>query len=510
LAAQCALDNPLFCSTSGRDDTYTQNMAPDRKDMKDPVRRPLRIEGLADSVRKFELPKTPFARLGLTHGVCAGGDTLVTIALAKTLFFVSPTEARSKVLLYLLLTLAPFAVVSPFIGPLVDHFSGNKRWVIFATAAARSLLCFVLAGDVKGALLFPEAFVLLVVSKSYAVARSSLVPAVVPNPDELVQANSRLALIGGVSGFSAALPGVIAGHFGAPWALRLASIVFGVAAYFSMRIVVVKPDAKVRADVDADTRAKTTGDDTKTDANSAFDVVSHATETGSPTVKSEAVKKRDLERRRRIELRLATLAMSVLRGLVGLVTFLVAFSFKREHYADAWLGLMGGAGVLGGLLGSIIAPRARRAIDESRILLSCLILTTVVCALGILLSDPIPSALVVFAVAFGAATARLAFDALMQRDSDKQSYGAAFAGLETRFQLSWVLGALIPVATSCGRAVGFGVMGAISAGAVAMLVGGEQSLKRIDAALDAGSSVWRKPLRVTEEEWRTGEEFSGP
>ena len=40
------------------------------------------------------------------HGVSTAGDALVSFALAKTLFFVSPAEARGKVLLYLLLTLA--------------------------------------------------------------------------------------------------------------------------------------------------------------------------------------------------------------------------------------------------------------------------------------------------------------------------------------------------------------------------------------------------------------------
>ena len=58
--------------------------------------------------------KTAFGRLALVHVIMMAGDTLVTVSLAGSLFFsVSPTEAKGKVLLYLLLTIAPFAVVSP-------------------------------------------------------------------------------------------------------------------------------------------------------------------------------------------------------------------------------------------------------------------------------------------------------------------------------------------------------------------------------------------------------------
>ena len=77
--------------------------------------------------------RKPFGRLALVQVLMLAGDTLVTISLAESLFFsISPHEAKSKVLLYLLLTLAPFAVVSPLLGPLIDRSKGARR----ATAVA--------------------------------------------------------------------------------------------------------------------------------------------------------------------------------------------------------------------------------------------------------------------------------------------------------------------------------------------------------------------------------------
>ena len=72
--------------------------------------RALAAEALADLFDQ----STPFGRLALVQVLMLAGDTLVTISLAGSLFFsISPDAAKSKVLLYLLLTIAPFAIVSP-------------------------------------------------------------------------------------------------------------------------------------------------------------------------------------------------------------------------------------------------------------------------------------------------------------------------------------------------------------------------------------------------------------
>jgi MFS family permease len=502
---------------------------------------PLFINGVQVRDREtYRLPTSPFGRLGLTHAACAAGDTFVTIALAKTLFFVSPDQARSSVILYLALTLAPFAVVSPFIGPLIDRFAANRGIVITLSAVLRGALCLLLSGDYAGPGLFPEAFALLVVSKGYAIARSSLVPAVVPNPDELVLANSRLSLIAGLAGFAAAIPGGLLSLIGPRWVLSVGALVFFTAAYFGSRLRVpvatlLNPDGplgsgrstggrsatSLSAKVSADRAGNRFGNRASSRSNSApnsgkSSKSSATTRSGIPTFgsamrtqraeRAERLEALDNDRRRALELRLATVAMSVQRLLVGLVTFLAAFSLKRENAATVWLGVMGAAGVLGGLLGSLVAPKLGRRVNEITTLLASMIAVCGASAVAAVIASRPSAAVAVFIVGMSAGVSRLAFDALVQRDGVEELRGASFAKLETRFQLTWVLGALFPVVAEASRPVGFGVMTAVSGLALAVLIGGEASLKRIDAALSVGSSLWHRPKQPTEADWLNTED----
>ena len=69
--------------------------------------RIVRLRSLAgEALQDLFDQSTPFGRLALVQVLMIAGDTLVTISLAGSLFFsISPTEAKSKVLLYLLLTI---------------------------------------------------------------------------------------------------------------------------------------------------------------------------------------------------------------------------------------------------------------------------------------------------------------------------------------------------------------------------------------------------------------------
>src|SRR5271154_7271464 len=89
---------------------------------------------------------TAFGRLALVHVLMMAGDTLVTVSLAGSLFFsVTPTEAKGRVLLYLLLTIAPFAVVSPLLGPLIDKSANGRRILVAISAGVRAALCWMMA-----------------------------------------------------------------------------------------------------------------------------------------------------------------------------------------------------------------------------------------------------------------------------------------------------------------------------------------------------------------------------
>ncbi len=130
----------------------------------------------------------------------------MVVSLAGSLFFsISPDAARSKVLLYLLVSFAPFAVVAPFIGPFIDRAAGGRRLIIQLTAVGRALLFIVMIFHLDDLLLFPLSFGVMVLQKTYSVSRSALIPYVVNNKTELVEANSKLGLISGAIGASAAV-----------------------------------------------------------------------------------------------------------------------------------------------------------------------------------------------------------------------------------------------------------------------------------------------------------------
>jgi MFS family permease len=138
---------------------------------------------------------SPFTRLARTHALSTAGDAMVATALAGTIFFEGLQEqAKEKVFLYLLLTVAPFAVVSPLIGPVLDRIRSGRRWMIIGSALLRSAICFFMIGDVKSLLFYPEAFALLILQKSYSVARAALTPSTVKSDAELVEANSKPSL----------------------------------------------------------------------------------------------------------------------------------------------------------------------------------------------------------------------------------------------------------------------------------------------------------------------------
>ena len=87
--------------------------------------------------RRHRTVVEPFQRLARTHAFMAVGDAAMYGALAgSVLLSLTPDAQRSKVLLYLLVSVAPFAVVAPAIGPTVDRMPGGRRMVMQITAVA--------------------------------------------------------------------------------------------------------------------------------------------------------------------------------------------------------------------------------------------------------------------------------------------------------------------------------------------------------------------------------------
>ncbi len=356
----------------------------------------------------------PFSRLALAHALSVGGDTVIAVALAGSIFFnVSADAARPKVLLYLAVTMVPFAILAPVMGPALDRTRGGRRLVLAGCAAGRALLCLLMAGDIDSVLFYPEAFGALALSKGASVAKSALVPAVVPDDKALVEANSRLALIAVLAGvILAPVAAGLSALAGSPWVLRLGTLVLLAAAVAAVRI----PAAKHLA---------------------------------APVAAAEVA-----ELRARPVL-LAATAMAVLRAGVGYFTFVVAFALKRGHEPSWFFGLVLASGALGGLVGAVLAPPLRRRVQAETILMAALVLPAVVGIFGARGYSRVGVVVVAFALSVGASAGRLAFDSLVQSDAPDAVRGRTFARFETRFQLAWVAGAFVPAALPIRGRLGF-------------------------------------------------------
>jgi MFS family permease len=329
--------------------------------------------------------------------------------LAGSLFFQSPTSAaRGKVLLYLVITMAPFAIVAPVLGPALDRIKGGRRMLIILASLGRGLLCLGMAQYIskpapEGLLVYPLAFLVLVLAKGHSIAKSALVPGLVKGDDELVTANSRLALVSVIAATVGGLPAAGVQHlFGADWSLRMAAVIFVVASILALQI----PKTRVKI------------------------------ATGGPEEELER------EEMHTPTIRLGGSAMGVLRGSVGFLAFFTAFSLKHDLFA---LGVALAASALGGFLGVIAAPVLRRSFREEVILASALVFPATFALLGAFIAGATGFVLAAFALAIGAGTGRLGFDSLLQRDGPDAARGRAFAKFETRFQLAWVIGGLIGV-----------------------------------------------------------------
>lgn len=362
------------------------------------------------------------------------GDVAMYGALAGSVLFSPTTDGqRDKVLLYLLVSVAPFAVVAPAIGPTVDRIPGGRRMVMQITSVTRALLYVIMAFHVDDLLLYPLVFGALVMQKTYAVSKSALVPSVVRSEEELVEANSKLSLISGVVGALAIAPLAGIGKLSPSFALVIGAAIFGAATVAARRL----PKNVVAA---------------------------------GPAQQEE-----------RAELRsagivLATGGMAFIRAVVGFLTFHLLF-WLRAEYGLAQFGLAAAAATVGSMLGNVMAPRLRSSIREEVMLT---IAFAVIGGAGIsaALTGGLGTAVVLaFVVNFSSAIGRLAFDSIVQRDAPDANQGRAFARFETRFQLAWVLGCLPPVFFTMPGQAGFLVVGLIGSFAAATYLIGSHAVR---------------------------------
>ncbi|NED60256.1 MFS transporter, partial [Streptomyces sp. SID10244] len=98
-----------------------------------------------------------------------------------TLFFAAATgESKTNVGLYLALTIAPFALIAPLIGPMLDRLQHGRRIAMATTFGLRVILALLILANSSWDtttqqlqydpwVLYPCALGLLVLSKSFGV-----------------------------------------------------------------------------------------------------------------------------------------------------------------------------------------------------------------------------------------------------------------------------------------------------------------------------------------------------
>lgn len=378
--------------------------------------------------------QTGLSRLIELNAASAFADALVTVALAGTLFFsASTSEARGNVALYLLLTMAPFAIVAPVLGPFLDRFSHGRRWAIGFTAATRGFLAWVAADAVidGGVWLYPAALGVLVGQKAYAVTRAAAVPRLLPEGWTLVAANSRLQLAATFGTAAGAPIGLALAQIGDDWPLRAAFF-----AYMGTTILAILLPKRVDLSEGEEAASLTEGD---------------GDETRGPTGKRKFRVGPAVVR--------ALRANTALRWLSGFMTMFMAFVLREEPVAGlddlVLLGIVAAAAWLGSTVGSSVGAlvQARSPDRTIMVLVGFAAASTLVTAVFWNLLTVI---LIGLAAGFAQQLGRLSLDAIVQRDVPEKNRSNAFARSETLLQLGWVAGGAVGIVLPLIPWVGMG------------------------------------------------------
>jgi MFS family permease len=433
----------------------------------------------------------------------AGGaaDAFVAVSLAGTIFFsTSVDQARGRVVLFLLVTMAPFAVLAPFIGPALDRMQQGRRYLLAGTLLARGLLCWGMSAAINNPVtLLPAAFGILVLQKSYGVVRASVTPRLLPAEITLVTANARSQLITlTTSLLGGAVAAGIQATAGSAWVLRAGTLIYLAAMFLALRLpdqvdVPTVPAAPVPPPAAAgpspdfpnghERYAPARGGDAWMDgpggARGGRPPRSEQSQSGrdgrtlpyepgalppgtpAPDAPHEAAGGRN-GRKAASSGRWRTLANvgpivgeamrgnAVLRAFSGYMVFFLAFYLRSADFGvshNVALGALVAAAAAGGLaamaIGSLLRARAPAFILFSMLTLAPIVTAT--CAWFFSLTTVIA---VAFTAALAAGLAKLALDSTVQREIGEEIRSSAFAVSETLNQVANVAGSLAGVLVS--------------------------------------------------------------
>jgi MFS family permease len=393
------------------------------------------------------------AESGLTqllwvNAVHMAGDAMIAVSLAGTLFFAATTDAqRSNVALYLLVTMAPFAVVAPVIGPLLDRLQRGRRWALAVSQLGRAALAVVMAVHFDDLWLYPAALGVLVLSKAHNVLRAAVVPRVLPGAMSLTSANARTSVFGLVTaGVFGGIGAGLAWALGFEWLLWATAAVFGCGAVLALRLPrhVDVPTGELPADV---------------------------LSTAPQPVVTGRRRRRPVSPRVVVALR----ANAALRGLGGFLTifsaFLVQATVEGGWQGTLALGAVAGAAGVGSVLGTAVGSRLHR-VDPDRVVLWSAGTAAVVTVVAAVFYSLVMAAVVAGVAAVANALGKVALDAIIQREVPESLRASAFARSETVLQLSWVVGGALGIALPPTGWLGFTVAAALLVLAVGLVLWG--------------------------------------
>jgi MFS family permease len=380
-------------------------------------------------------------RLFHMHAFNTAGDAAVAIALAGSLFFQVPTDgnsSRENVALFLALTMLPFAIVAPLLGPFLDRFAHGRRWAIGVTMAVRGFLCWVLAGALadNSPAMFPAALGVLVASKAYGVTRAAAVPRLLPEGLTLVKANGRVSMAGTVGVVLCAPVAGLASLAGSDWVLRWGFVVFVVATVLAIRLPGQVDSAAGEGSL---------------------------TWRGRGGVESE---------RGRLRMRVpATVAYALWancgpRWLSGFLLMFMAFLLQEQPIgglsSTLLLGLVAGSAGAGNFLGVVAASLLKR-INPAVTVSVVLVADVVAAAVGALFYGLATLVLVGLVTGLGQSLAKFSLDSTIQADVPEKIQTSAFARSDTT-HASWrVVGGFVGIALPLNARLGLGVAAVVLA-----------------------------------------------
>lgn len=391
-----------------------------------------------------------------------GTDAMIAVALASTVFFGASTHAqRGNVLLYLLITMAPFAVVAPVIGPALDRLQHGRRWAMAGTAFGRAVLAAIMAQHSAELLvLYPCALGSLVLSKAYAVIRAAAAPRLVPRGMTLVQANARLSIFGLGSGLiGGAFIGIVIKITGDSYTtgLWVTALAFCVCGYFALRLP------------------------------KHIDAVSSAppprtSRPGGPARMPVKQRVQDWVHRGLVPPVITALqGQAMLRFLAGFLPIFLAFYIETIYHgweaAFSLGGILIGSGA-GSFVGTGLGTRLKLVRPE-RVIMICGGVAAAACILTAILFS-IPFAIMCMVVSSATnGLGKIGLDAIIQREIGESLRSSVFARSETFLQLAWVAGAAVGVGLpSSDGSLGFWVAGPIMGASTAFVLLRNRAMRR--------------------------------